>query len=382
MDHDPSEVRRWSGGATFGERSPAMPLPNFVSEITNPYFPLNPGETYVYETLDGSEVSYFSVTDRTINILGVTCVIVEHTAYVDGLLAEKTQDFFAQDEAGNVWYFGEKVRNYEDGKFVDRDGSWMAGIDGAEPGYAMLAPPNLVGNEYDQEKAPDIAEDHAKVLSLTADPVAVPYGDFSSAWQISETTPLEPSALESKYYVMGVGQVWGVNENDPANDQEFLVKIMIDGTAKDDTLVGRAGTDELNGFDGEDTLTGNGGNDTLIGGRGADSLTGSLGDDVFRFIALADSRVGEDHDTIQDFDDGADVIDLGSIDANFGITGDQAFAFIGAAAFSGSGQLRVIADDAGNTLIQANVNNNLGADFEILVLGASTGDFGNADFIL
>jgi hypothetical protein len=310
----------------------------------------------------------------------VTCIIVEHTAYEDGELVEQTADYFAQDEDGNVWYFGEKVRNYEDGKFVDTEGSWKAGVDGAEPGYIMLAPPNVLDIEYDQENAPGIAEDHAKVLSLAAVPNAVPYGDFSSSWQIEETTLLEPSALESKYYVAGVGQVWGVNERD-LSDQEVLVKIIIDGTSKDDTLVGRAGTDELNGFDGEDVLDGNGGNDTLTGGRGADSLTGDLGEDVFRFTALADSRVGEDHDTIEDFDDGVDVIDLGTMDANFGITGDQAFDFVGTGAFTAPGQVRVI-DDGGNVLIQANVNNNLGTDFEILVLGANSGDFGDADFVL
>jgi len=357
-----------------------MPLPNFVSEITNPYFPLNPRETYVYASLDGTDVSYFAVTDRTIQIMGVTCIVVEHTAYEDGVLVEFTKDYFAQDESGNVWYFGEDVRNYEDDKFVDREGSWIAGVDGAEPGYIMLVPPNAVGVEYDQENAPGIAEDHAKVISLNADPDAVPYGDFTSAWQIRETTPLEPTALESKYFVAGVGQVWGVNENDPT-DQEVLVKIIIDGTAKDDMLIGRAGNDEINGLDGEDTLTGNGGNDTLTGGRGADSLTGNSGDDVFRFTGLADSRVGEDHDTIEDFDDGADIINVAAIDAHYGLSGDQSFAFIGTAGFTAAGQIRVV-DDGGNTLIQANVNNNLGADFEILVVGASSGSFSSADFVL
>ncbi len=357
-----------------------MPLPNFVSEITNPYFPLSPGETYVYASLDGTDVSYFAVTDDTIKILDVTCLVVEHTAYEDGELVEFTRDYFAQDEFGNVWYFGEDVRNYEDGKFVDREGSWIAGIDGAMPGYIMLAPPNSVSIEYDQENAPSIAEDHAKVISLTADPAAVPYGDFSSSWQIQETTPLEPTALESKYFVAGVGQVWGVNENDPT-DQEVLVRIIIDGTFKDNTLLGRLGNDEINGFAGEDIITGNGGNDIITGGRDADSLRGDQGADVFRFTMLADSRVGEDHDTIEDFEGGVDIINLSAIDAHFGMSGDQAFTFIGSAAFTAPGQLRVVADGS-NTLIQANVNNNLGIDFEILVVGVGSGAFGSGDFVL
>ncbi len=263
-----------------------MALPNFVSGIDNPYFALVPGQTYVFESADGSSSNNIAVSNKTINIMGVTCVVVVDTAHEDGEVVEIAKDYYAQDEFGNVWYFGEDVKNFVDGKLVDTHGSWRAGVDGALPGYIMKAAP-VVNEEYDQEIAPGVAEDHAKVLSLNVNIDAIPYGDFAAALRIKETTPLEPLAHESKYYVAGVGPVLVVNENDPANDQEFLVKVIVDGTNKNDTLTGKVGTDELNGFNGSDTMDGGAGSDTLDGGKGNDDVTVGTGDH-------ADGGAGED----------------------------------------------------------------------------------------
>ena len=121
----------------------------------------------------------------------------------------------------------------------------------------------------------------------------------------------------------------------------------------------------MDGAAGNDTLNGGNGNDTLIGRAGSDNLTGGIGIDTFIYTVLGDS-VGANIDTITDFLIGADKIDLSAIDANTGIAGNQAFTFIGAAAFSarvaGRGQLRY----GGTTgLLEANVNINTAAEFQI-----------------
>src|SRR4030095_4311691 len=91
---------------------------NFGGPIDNPYFTLQPGTTFISETPDGSEVGTFFVSRETKVIDGVTCVVVRDTVTVDGELAEKTADYFAQDKDGNVWYFGEDTAEYENGKIV------------------------------------------------------------------------------------------------------------------------------------------------------------------------------------------------------------------------------------------------------------------------
>jgi hypothetical protein len=244
---------------------------DFVRTIDNPYFPLVPGTTFISETPDGSSVDTFVVTRRTIDILGVTCVVVEDTVRENGELKEKTFDYFAQDKRGNVWYFGEDTKEFENGKVVSTAGTWRAGVDGATPGFIMLADPRR-GDEYDQEHAPGVAEDHAEVLRTNAS-LTVPYGSFDNVLKTAETTPLEPDVLEHKFHAPGVGFLlaFDVNENER---MEQLVKIKIDGTAKDETLVGNLGPDELNGLAGDDRLNGAAGADTLKGGLGDDTLEG------------------------------------------------------------------------------------------------------------
>src|SRR6185369_9184112 len=114
--------------------------------------PLVPGTTFVYEgqTADGFGHDEFAVTHNTKVILGVTCVEVHDVATLDGDVVEDTLDWFAQDNAGNVWYFGENSKQLEDGLVVGVEGSWTAGIDGAKPGIVMEAAP-AVGDVYRQE---------------------------------------------------------------------------------------------------------------------------------------------------------------------------------------------------------------------------------------
>jgi hypothetical protein len=109
----------------------------------------------------------------------------------------------AQDTQGNVWYFGEITKEYENGKVTSREGSWLAGVRNALPGIVMEAQPQ-VGDSYFQENAPNVAQDMATVLDLHAKFTA-PYGTFKNCLQTQESSPLEPGFVENKYYLPGVG---------------------------------------------------------------------------------------------------------------------------------------------------------------------------------
>ncbi|HEX6790568.1 MAG TPA: hypothetical protein VF247_04590 [Candidatus Krumholzibacteria bacterium] len=180
---------------------------HFVSGITNPYLAYEPGKVFHYcgETSEGSEEIVVTVTDQTREIMGVTTTVIHDQAYVDGALVEDTFDWVAQDEDGNVWYFGEHSETIENGQVVSTEGSWEAGVDGALPGVLMLADPEK-GMSYAQEYAPDIAEDQARVKSTDAS-VSIDLGDFVGVLQTLEWTPLEPGQREYKFYAPGTGQI-------------------------------------------------------------------------------------------------------------------------------------------------------------------------------
>lgn len=186
---------------------PVINPANFVAVINNPFMPLSPGTTFIYEgqTDQGLEHEEFFVTSNTKLILGVTCVEVRDTSTVNGELEEDTLDWFAQDTAGNVWYFGENAKQLAGGLVVSVEGSWTAGVDGAKPGIVMKAQP-AVSDFYRQEFSLGVAEDIAEVVSLTKS-VTVPYGSFTNCLKTRETSPLEPDVLENKYYAAGIGQV-------------------------------------------------------------------------------------------------------------------------------------------------------------------------------
>ncbi|WP_326594503.1 hypothetical protein [Streptomyces sp. NBC_01803] len=180
---------------------------DFVDRVDNPYLPLKPGARWRYEgtTDQGKEVTVVEVTDREKEILGVHITVVRDTVSLDGEVIEDTFDWFAQDRAGNVWYFGEDTKEFKNGKVVSTEGAWEAGKKGAKPGIIMLADPEE-GARYQQEDAPDVAEDRAEVISLN-ETVDVPTGAYDHVLETRETTPLEPDTEEHKFYSRGVGVV-------------------------------------------------------------------------------------------------------------------------------------------------------------------------------
>jgi len=198
--------------STVGAKTRLHIDPNdFVDEVTNLYFPLEPGKTYLYrgESEGAPTRDVMIVTNETKAILGVTTTVVHHLSYEDGVLIEETFDWFAQDEEGNVWYFGEDTKELdEDGNVISTEGSWEAGVDGAEPGIIMLADPKK-GDKYQQENAPDVAEDMAQVLGFE-DSLCVRAGCFEHVLVTKEWSPLERGVVENKYYAPGVGFIFGV----------------------------------------------------------------------------------------------------------------------------------------------------------------------------
>jgi hypothetical protein len=200
-------------GAAVVALAMAAPAPGadrgFTARVTNPYYPLLPGMRWEYRGVkDGRPLrDVVLVTKRIERIGGVPCAVVIDRAYVDGRLAESTIDWFAQDGAGTVWYFGEATEEVDrQGRVTSREGSWRAGTNGARQGVFMPARPH-VGQSFAQEHYPGHAEDHFKVVSGTAT-IAVPFGTFrDGALRTEEWTPLEPGVRDAKWYVKGIGQV-------------------------------------------------------------------------------------------------------------------------------------------------------------------------------
>ena len=181
----------------------------FSPRVTNRWFPLPVGKTYVYAGIkDGKKVVDIVVPSRRTRVVdGVRTRVIEDRLYLDGVLAERTADYYAQDRCGNVWYFGEDTAELDrQGTVVSTEGSFHAGVAGAQPGVFMPADPQ-VGQRFRQEWYAGHAEDTFSVVDLAAR-VTVPFGTFRHAVRTQETTALEPGVVDAKYYVAGVGEVF------------------------------------------------------------------------------------------------------------------------------------------------------------------------------
>jgi hypothetical protein len=181
---------------------------DFVNSVTNPFMPFIPGTKYTYQvhTDEGDEVVEVTVTTDTIRIIGVKCVVVTDIVKSNkGDVLESTLDWYAQDKDGNVWYFGEDTKEYENGKVISTAGTWKAGVNGAQPGIVMPGNP-ILGIPYRQEYLFNEAEDMGRIIS-TSEAITVPFGTFNNCIQTEEWTPLEPGVLEHKYYAFGIGNI-------------------------------------------------------------------------------------------------------------------------------------------------------------------------------
>jgi hypothetical protein len=174
----------------------------------NPHFPLIAGKSWTYA--GAGETIAVDVTQDTKVILGVTCAVVRDVVKEGDEVVEDTEDWFAQDINGNVWYFGEISQEFENGELVSLEGSWKAGVDGAKPGIIMKAAPQ-VGDVYRQEFLLGEAEDVAEVLSLTGSAVVPAASCDGNCLITKDYTPLEPDGEENKYYAPGIGLILEVN---------------------------------------------------------------------------------------------------------------------------------------------------------------------------
>ena len=200
----PGPIKSGAGPGWPATLSPS----DFVARVDNPWFPLQPGSEYHYTGLKDhtKTVDDVKVTDRAKQILGVKTTVVHDVVRVDGRPEEMTNDFYAQDRHGNVWYFGEATKTLDShGNTVSTEGSFLAGVNGARAGVLIPGHPK-VGLVARQEFRKGQAEDHFKVLDLNAR-VSVPFVSSRHALRTKEWTPLEPGVLDNKYYVRGIGTV-------------------------------------------------------------------------------------------------------------------------------------------------------------------------------
>ncbi len=210
-------------GSTY---RPHIDPANFTARVDNPFFPLKVGTTMVYSgTKDGKKALDLVVASaRTRVVDGVRTRIVEDRLFLDGVLEERTNDYYTQDRCGNVWYFGEDTATLDrHGRVISTEGSFHAGIDGAQPGVFMQARPQI-SRHFRQEWYRGQAEDVFRVVDRSA-PVTVPYGAFQHALRTAETTALEPRVLDAKYYVRGIGEVVEVAVKGP-REKLVLVDVL------------------------------------------------------------------------------------------------------------------------------------------------------------
>jgi hypothetical protein len=198
-----------SSNALPTDSEPVMLDPSdFTTEITNPYWPMAPGDRWVYRETDGKgavQKVVVTVTEDTKTIMGIEARVVHDVVSEDSEVVEDTFDWYAQDTDGNVWYLGEDTAEYENGKLKTREGSWEGGVDGALPGIIVPAEPEP-GQSYREEYYKGHAEDGAEVLALDA-LMKVPVGVFDRLLQTRNFSPLEPTYIEEKFYARDVGPV-------------------------------------------------------------------------------------------------------------------------------------------------------------------------------
>jgi hypothetical protein len=209
-----------------GSQSVKLDPSSFTTRIDNTWWPMHPGSRWVYRETDSAgarQRDVVTVTKRTKRVAnGITARVVHDAATEDGEPVEITDDWYAEDACGNVWYLGEETKEYENGRVVSTEGSWEAGVDGAEPGVIVPARPTT-GLRYRQEHDAGHAEDRAEIMSLR-EQVEVPFGFFrpGRVLMTRELNPIEPKVLEYKFYARGVGPVLAVAVSG-GSDREELV---------------------------------------------------------------------------------------------------------------------------------------------------------------
>jgi hypothetical protein len=213
------------GTAMAGERIFEFDPASFTAGqvINNAYWPLTPGSVFVYtaESNDGCIVNELRVTGATKSDFAppydsIVAWTVEDREWGDEecagnyALLEDTTDWFAQDDDGNVWYFGEDTTAWDKDECPSTTGTWIAGDEGAASGVVMPAVP-IIGTWYQQELLEGVAEDRAKVLRLNAE-VSIDLGTYARCLRTKEYTPLVRGDIEQKNYCPEGGGLLAIDE--------------------------------------------------------------------------------------------------------------------------------------------------------------------------
>ena len=200
------------GGAAFfffdttkrsraAEYNPQINPADFSTNITNKYFALPVGKKMTYETTEQGKVTErieIEILPETLVVDGVETVVYLDKEYKNGQLVEETRDYLAQHKNGDVWYFGEDVKNYSNGIVVNRSGSFIHGKDGAKAGIWMKAE-QRVGDSYKQEFYPGHAEDTRDTVAV-GETVTTKNRTYTDCVKVYDWTPLEKNSREHKYY--------------------------------------------------------------------------------------------------------------------------------------------------------------------------------------
>jgi hypothetical protein len=188
--------------------NPKIDPADFGGPIDNPWLPLKPGTLYRYRGVgdDGKtrELNTVKVTHKTKQIMGIKATVVLDQVFSEGKPEEKTFDWYAQDNQGNVWYLGENSCNFEHGRCVRDPGSWEAGVGNGQPGIIMLAHPHR-GDAYRQEYSPGHAVDQAQVLG-GGGAVKTPYRNFKRTLLTLEYSTIDKQ-YELKFHARGIGVI-------------------------------------------------------------------------------------------------------------------------------------------------------------------------------
>jgi hypothetical protein len=176
---------------------------NWVDHGTNPYFILEPGYRWHYQ--HGATTLTITILDETNVVDGVTTRVLEEREEKDGKPLEVSRNYFAIDKSTNdVYYFGEDVDEYKDGKVASHGGAWLAGVNGAKFGLMMPGKPK-VGDKFYQELAPKNAMDRSEIVSLD-EKLETPAGKYEKCLHVKESSSLE-KGVSHKYYAPGIGLV-------------------------------------------------------------------------------------------------------------------------------------------------------------------------------
>jgi hypothetical protein len=197
------------GGAragSSGQPKPRLDPSRYSAKVDHPLMPLSSVRFKLFEGREGStEIRVKErVLRRTKKMAGVPVAIVDVREYENDELVEHTLDYYSQRKDGSVFYMGESVDDYKDGKIVGHGGEWLAGKDGAKPGLFLPAKPR-VGRKFEQERAPGVAEDRSTVVAVGRE-VTTPAGAFSDCIKTRDFAPLDKQT-EFKFYCRGPGLV-------------------------------------------------------------------------------------------------------------------------------------------------------------------------------